>query len=85
VSKIEINPGVFVRFDATGPEVPVLIDVSRSSREYPHDFRSPHPFTGLHGNVSMVAQFAQPSSGSFDRGLHQMLTSSRRTLKPSAV
>jgi N-formylglutamate deformylase len=56
MSKIEVRPGVFIRFEATGPEVPVLIDVSRSGREYPHDFRSPLPFTDLHDNVSMYVE-----------------------------
>jgi len=56
MSKTEVVPGVFVRFDATGPEAPVLIDVSRSGREYPHDFRSPLPFTDLHDNVSMYVE-----------------------------
>lgn len=56
MSRTEIKPGVFTRFDAVEPEVPVLIDVSRSGREYPHDFRSPLPFTDLHDNVSMYVE-----------------------------
>ena len=56
MSKVEVEPGVFMRFDAAGPDVPVLIDVSRSGREYPHDFRSPLPFTDLHDNVSMYVE-----------------------------
>jgi N-formylglutamate deformylase len=44
---------VFARFDAIAPAVPVALDVSRSGRLYPIDFRSPVPFTALHDNVSM--------------------------------
>lgn len=45
--------GVYHRFDATVPPVPVMVDVSRSGREYPAEFRSMVPFTVLHDNVSM--------------------------------
>jgi N-formylglutamate amidohydrolase len=48
-----IVPGVLIRRNPVSPEVPVLVDVSRSGREYPVDFRSPLPFTVLHDNVSM--------------------------------
>src|SRR5579872_1125652 len=51
-----VEPGVFQRFDPAGDPAPVLIDVSRSGREYPHDFRSPIPFTTLHDNVSMYVE-----------------------------
>ena len=50
---IAIAPGVFLRHDPTGPAAPVLVDVSRSGREYPPDFRSPLPFSEVHDNVSM--------------------------------
>jgi N-formylglutamate amidohydrolase len=50
---IHVIPGVFYRFDPTVPPVSVVVDVSRSGREYPEDFRSPLPFTVLHDNVSM--------------------------------
>jgi N-formylglutamate deformylase len=53
---IAIKPGVFIRFDADTTPIPVLIDVSRSGREYPKDFRSPLPFTVLHDNVSMYVE-----------------------------
>ena len=33
--------------------MPVVVDVSRSGRFYPIDFRSPVPFSALHDNVSM--------------------------------
>lgn len=46
-------PGVLVRFDPIAAETPILVDVSRSGREYPTDFRSPLPFSVLHDNVSM--------------------------------
>jgi N-formylglutamate deformylase len=45
--------GVFQRFDPLAPPVPVVVDVSRSGREYPEEFRSNVPFTVLHDNVSM--------------------------------
>jgi N-formylglutamate deformylase len=51
-----VNPGVFLRHDPVGPAAPVLVDVSRSGREYPHDFRSPLPFTEVHDNVSMYVE-----------------------------
>jgi hypothetical protein len=38
-SSISVLPGVFMRYEATGTRVPVVVDVSRSGREYPHDFR----------------------------------------------
>ncbi len=50
---VYMKRGVFQRFDATVPPVPVLVDVSRSGREYPELFRSMVPFTVLHDNVSM--------------------------------
>ena len=53
---IAVRPGVFLRYDPVGQSVPVLVDVSRSGREYPHDFRSPIPFTVLHDNVSMYVE-----------------------------
>ncbi len=56
MSDVEIKAGVFVRHDAKTTPAPVLIDVSRSGREYPHDFRSPLPFTDLHDNVSMYVE-----------------------------
>ncbi|MEN2977808.1 N-formylglutamate amidohydrolase (plasmid) [Tistrella bauzanensis] len=48
-----LERGVFLRFDPTVPPVPVMVDVSRSGREYPAEFRSAVPFTVLHDNVSM--------------------------------
>ena len=53
---VAVKTGVFLRFDPIGAAVPVLVDVSRSGREYPHDFRSPIPFTDLHDNVSMYVE-----------------------------
>ena len=53
---VEVKAGVFVRHDPETTPAPVLIDVSRSGREYPHDFRSPLPFTDLHDNVSMYVE-----------------------------
>lgn len=48
-----IEPEVFHRFDPESSAVPVIVDVSRSGRLYPADFRSPLPFSALHDNVSM--------------------------------
>ena len=45
--------GVYHRFDPIVPRVPVIVDVSRSGREYPEEFRSNLAFTVLHDNVSM--------------------------------
>jgi N-formylglutamate deformylase len=53
---IYVEPGVFQRFDPTVSPLPLMIDVSRSGREYPPDFRSPVPFTVLHDNVSMYVE-----------------------------
>jgi N-formylglutamate amidohydrolase len=50
---MRIEPEVFYRFDPAVAAVPVVVDVSRSGRFYPIDFRSPLPFTALHDNVSM--------------------------------
>jgi N-formylglutamate amidohydrolase len=50
---MHIEPEVFYRFDPFPVVVPVVVDVSRSGRFYPIDFRSPVPFTALHDNVSM--------------------------------
>ena len=54
--KIDVKPGIFLRYDPAVTAVPVLVDVSRSGREYPHDFRSPIPFTDLHDNISMYVE-----------------------------
>ena len=51
-----VEPEVFYRYDPTVPPVPVVIDVSRSGRLYPIDFRSPVPFSALHDNVSMYVE-----------------------------
>ena len=53
---IAVNPGVFHRHDPVGEPAPVLVDVSRSGREYPPEFRSPLPFTEVHDNVSMYVE-----------------------------
>lgn len=50
---VVLQRGVFQRFDPTAPPLPVVVDVSRSGREYPEEFRSNVPFTVLHDNVSM--------------------------------
>jgi N-formylglutamate deformylase len=53
---VAIEPGVYHRYDARAPEVPVVVDVSRSGREYPPDFRSPLSFTEVHDNASMYME-----------------------------
>jgi len=54
---IFVNPGIYLRHDpAPATASPVLVDVSRSGREYPPDFRSPLPFTEVHDNVSMYVE-----------------------------
>jgi N-formylglutamate deformylase len=65
-SPIAVSPGVFLRHEPSGPPVPVLVDVSRSGREYPPDFRSPLPFTEVHDNVSMYVE--ELCGGAPDRG-----------------
>ncbi len=49
-------PGLFLRFEPTAPAVPLIVDVSRSGREYPKEYRSPLPFTTVHDNVSMYVE-----------------------------
>ena len=55
---ITVLPGVFRRHDpaAGAAPAPVLVDVSRSGREYPPEFRSPLPFSEVHDNVSMYVE-----------------------------
>jgi N-formylglutamate deformylase len=50
---IHAEPGLFLRYEPTAAPVPLLVDVSRSGREYPKEYRSPLPFTTVHDNVSM--------------------------------
>jgi N-formylglutamate deformylase len=50
---MHIEPEVFYRWDPEAAPVPVIVDVSRSGRLYPADFRSPLPFSVVHDNVSM--------------------------------
>ena len=53
---ITVLPGVLRRHDPAAEPAPVLVDVSRSGREYPPEFRSPLPFTEVHDNVSMYVE-----------------------------
>lgn len=53
---IGVLPGVFLRHYPVTAPVPLLVDVSRSGREYPPEFRSPLPFTEVHDNVSMYVE-----------------------------
>lgn len=53
---IHAAPGLFLRYEPDGEAVPLLVDVSRSGREYPKEYRSPLPFTTVHDNVSMYVE-----------------------------
>src|SRR5687767_5533889 len=53
---IHAAPGLFLRYEPLGEAVPLVIDVSRSGREYPKEYRSPLPFTTVHDNVSMYVE-----------------------------
>ena len=50
---VHVEKGLFYRYEPTVPPVPLVVDVSRSGREYPTDMRSPVSFTSIHDNVSM--------------------------------
>ena len=50
---IHVQPGLFLRHEPAAAPVPLLVDVSRSGREYPPQYRTPLPFTTVHDNVSM--------------------------------
>ena len=51
-----LQSGIFVRHDPETASVPLVVDVSRSGRVYPKEFRSPLAFTVLHDNVSMYVE-----------------------------
>ncbi|MBX3665848.1 MAG: N-formylglutamate amidohydrolase [Burkholderiales bacterium] len=53
---IHAVPGLFLRFEPAAPPAPLVVDVSRSGREYPKEYRSPLPFTTVHDNVSMYVE-----------------------------
>ncbi|HEX2830842.1 MAG TPA: N-formylglutamate amidohydrolase [Burkholderiales bacterium] len=53
---IHASPGLFLRYEPLATAVPLLVDVSRSGREYPKEYRSPLPFTTVHDNVSMYVE-----------------------------
>jgi N-formylglutamate amidohydrolase len=53
---IHIEPGLFLRYEPVGAAAPLLVDVSRSGREYPKEYRSPLSFTTVHDNVSMYVE-----------------------------
>jgi N-formylglutamate deformylase len=63
---IHAQPGLFLRYAPAAAPVPLLVDVSRSGREYPPQYRTPLPFTTVHDNVSMYLEdlyAATPSLG----------------------
>jgi N-formylglutamate deformylase len=51
-----VMPGVFLRHNPLGAAIPLVVDVSRSGREYPPEFRSSASFTDVHDNVSMYVE-----------------------------
>ncbi|MBN8941891.1 MAG: N-formylglutamate amidohydrolase [Rhizobiales bacterium] len=51
-----VEPGLFYRYDPVTLPAPIVVDVSRSGREYPVDMRSPVPFTAIHDNVSVYVE-----------------------------
>ncbi len=53
---IYAEPGLFLRHEPSAAATPLLVDVSRSGREYPKVYRSPLPFTTVHDNVSMYVE-----------------------------
>ena len=53
---MHVEPGIFYRYDPVAEPLPLVIDVSRSGREYPHDMRSQVSFTAIHDNVSMFVE-----------------------------
>jgi len=53
---IHAQPGLFLRYEPTAAPLPLIVDVSRSGREYPREYRSPLPFTTVHDNVSMYVE-----------------------------
>jgi N-formylglutamate amidohydrolase len=53
---VYVEPGIFYRHDPVQLPVPVVVDVSRSGREYPIDMRSPVSFTAIHDNVSVYVE-----------------------------
>lgn len=63
---MDVMPGVFFRYNPVGTAAPVVLEVSRSGREYPHEFRSKASFTDVHDNASMYVEElwgAAPSLG----------------------
>jgi N-formylglutamate amidohydrolase len=55
-SMIHVEPGLFLRYEPLTAPVPLIVDVSRSGREYPREYRTPLPFTTVHDNVSMYVE-----------------------------
>ena len=53
---IHVEPGLFLRYEPAAAPLPLIVDVSRSGREYPKEYRSPLPFTTVHDNVSMYVE-----------------------------
>lgn len=50
------EPGIYWRREPAAGLAPLLVDVSRSGREYPPHYRTPLPFNTVHDNVSMYVE-----------------------------
>ncbi|MFB9947449.1 N-formylglutamate amidohydrolase [Rhizobium puerariae] len=50
---VYVEQGIFYRYEPEVSPVPLVVDVSRSGREYPTDMRTNVPFNAIHDNVSM--------------------------------
>lgn len=63
---IHVSPGLFLRHEPVAAPSPLVVDVSRSGREYPPEYRTPLPFTTVHDNVSMYVDelwYGTPAAG----------------------
>lgn len=70
---IHAEPGLFLRYEPTVEPLPLLVDVSRSGREYPKEYRTPLPFTTVHDNVSMYVEDLYASAPSVGATLLQCM------------
>ncbi len=52
----EYRPGVFHRINPVQDPAPLIFDIPRSGRDYPHDFRSPAAFNDVKSSISMYVE-----------------------------
>lgn len=52
----DYRPGVFHRVTPTYDPAPLVFDIPRSGRDYPHDFRSPAGFNEVKSSISMYVE-----------------------------